>query len=133
MRVEAQFSGLLGNTTVAHVHCCVDPPGNVGVATSTPTFPGFPAGVTSGSYDMTFDMTQGSSYNPAFVTVNGGTTASALAALLAGLDAGRAYFNVHTNRHPGGEIRGFFTYIPEPNAAILAGYAAVTFLLRRRR
>ena len=44
LSVEATFSGLLAPTTVAHIHCCVAPPGNVGVATTTPTFPGFPAG-----------------------------------------------------------------------------------------
>lgn len=131
MRVEAQFSGLLGNTTVAHVHCCVNPPGNVGVATTTPTFPGFPAGVTSGAYDMTFDMSQLSSYNAAFMT--GSTPLQKLAGLLAGLDAGRAYFNLHTNLFPGGEIRGFFAYIPEPATAVLAACAWTGLLLRRMR
>ena len=94
-------------TTAAHIHCCISPPGNTGVATTTPTFPGFPLGVTSGSYSRTFDMTAASSYNPAFVTAHGGTTAGAAAALLAGLQAGQAYLNIHTTMFPGGEIRGF--------------------------
>ena len=47
------------------------------------------------------------SYNLAFVTAHGGTTASAAAALLAGLEAGQAYLNIHTTMFPGGEIRGF--------------------------
>ena len=68
--------------------------------------PGFPLGVTAGTYTRTFDMTDPASYNPAFVTANGGTT-GAEAALLAGLQAGQAYLNIHTTMFPGGEIRGF--------------------------
>ena len=37
----------------------------------------------------------------------GGTPASAETALFAGLLAGEAYFNIHTSRFRGGEIRGF--------------------------
>ncbi|HZQ04509.1 MAG TPA: CHRD domain-containing protein [Gaiellaceae bacterium] len=107
MTVTATFGGLTSSTTAAHIHCCVSPPGNTGVATAVPTFPGFPLGVTSGSYAHAFDMTDPASYNPAFVTANGGTTASAAAALLAGLRAGQAYLNIHTTTFPGGEIRGF--------------------------
>jgi hypothetical protein len=62
--------------------------------------------VTSGTYSHTFDMTDPASYNPAFVTANGGTAASAESVLLAGLLAGQAYLNIHTSTHPGGEIRG---------------------------
>lgn len=116
MRVQATFSGLTGTTTVAHIHCCTPIPGagNVGVATPTPTFPGFPSGVTGGSYDNTLDMTLASSYNPAFVTANGGTPANAEAALLLGMQSGRAYLNIHTNAFPSGEIRGFLQPVPEP-------------------
>ncbi len=76
------------------------------VATQTPTFTGFPLGVNSGTYDHTFDTSQDSFYNPAFETANGGTAASAEAALAAALDAGEAYLNIHTTVVPGGEIRG---------------------------
>ena len=107
MGVDVTFGGLTTPTTAAHIHCCVTPPGNTGVATTVPTFTGFPLGVTSGTYTHTFDMTSAASYNPAFVTANGGTTAGAEAALLAGLEAGQAYLNIHTTMFPGGEIRGF--------------------------
>jgi hypothetical protein len=107
MTVDVSFSGLTSGTTASHIHCCVTPPGNVGVATAVPTFPGFPSAVTSGTYSHTFDMTLASSYNAAFVTANGGTVAGAEAALLAGLQAGDAYLNIHTTNFPGGEIRGF--------------------------
>ena len=106
MTINVTFSSLTTGTTASHIHCCVTPPGNAGVATTTPTFPGFPFGVTSGTYSRTFDMTDPASFNSAFVTANGGTTGAA-AALLAGLRAGQAYLNIHTTMFPVGEIRGF--------------------------
>ena len=97
MQVQTTFDGLLGNVTVSHIHCCIDAPGNVRVATTVPTFPDFPAGATFGSYDRTFDMTLAGSYNPDFIANNGGSVGSALNALVAGLDSGQAYLNIHTN------------------------------------
>jgi hypothetical protein len=135
MRVEATFADLIGTTTAAHIHCCIDPGANAGVATQLPSFEGFPLGVTSGTYDHTFDMALASSYNPAFVTANGGTVATAFNALVAGLDAGQAYLNIHTSAFGGGEIRGLLTPVPEPQtwALMLAGLAAVGAVARRRR
>jgi hypothetical protein len=131
MRVQVTFSGLLGTVTVAHIHCCVDPAGTVGVATQTPRFSGFPAGVTSGSYDQTFDMTLASRYRPQFITDTGGTPASAQAALFAGLIAGRGYLNIHTSQCGSGEIRGFLT--PEPGTfALVSMELGAGALLRRR-
>lgn len=137
MRVMASFSGLIGTTTAAHIHCCTAAPlaGNVGVATVTPTFTGFPAGVTAGSYDQTFDMTAAvGSWNNAFITANGGTTGTAFSALLAGLNSGRAYFNLHTSAVGSGEIRGLLQAVPEPGtlALALAGTALAVASTRKR-
>jgi hypothetical protein len=107
MTVDVVFSGLTTPNTAAHIHCCVASPGTTGVATSTPTFTGFPSGTTSGTYTHTFDMLAAASYNPSFVTGHGGTPAGAAAALLAGIEAGQAYLNVHTSTFPAGEMRGF--------------------------
>ncbi len=118
MRVQATFSGLLAGVTACHIHAptAVAFMGNVGVATQVPTFSGFPSGVTAGTYDMTFNMTQTSSYNAAFVAANGGTAAGAEAALFAAIGDGKAYLNIHSTMFPGGEIRGFLTCYPDCNA-----------------
>lgn len=130
LEFDVTFSGLTANATAAHIHCCVAPPGSVGVATQTPSLTGFPA-ATSGTYLNTFDTTLTSTFSSSFVTANGNTAAGAEAALAAGLAAGRAYFNIHTSQFPGGEIRGFLT--PEPETLTLAGGALAALVLARFR
>jgi len=106
LRVQVTFSGLTGTTTASHIHSPAPPGINVMVATQVPTFSGFPLGVTSGTYDHTFDLTLLSSFNPAYVAAHGGTANSAEVALAASLAAGTAYLNIHTTSFPSGEIRG---------------------------
>lgn len=133
MRVRTSFEGLIGDVTVAHIHLSATPfAGTGGVATPTPTFPGFPAGVKAGSYDRTFDMTLASSYNAAFLNnlTNAGSTANAQTSLFSGIDQGRAYLNVHSTQYPGGEIRGFL--VPEPASMTMVGLALAGMVARRR-
>ena len=120
MKVQANFSGLLAGVTASHIHAptAVAGTGTAGVATTLPTFPGFPSGVTSGTYDQTFNMLLSTSYNPAYVTNNGGTPASAFAALRTAIGAGKAYLNIHSSMFPGGEIRGFLNLCPTINVSI---------------
>lgn len=140
MRVQVSFSGLTGTTTASHIHAATAVPGTgtIGVATQTPTFVGFPLGVTSGTYDNTFDMTLVASYNPTFITGNGGTAAGAEAALFQAVTEGRSYLNIHTSMYPGGEIRGFLTQVPEPSGLFLCvngllGVSAFSKSRRKRR
>ncbi|ELX09586.1 PEP-exosortase interaction domain containing protein [Janthinobacterium sp. HH01] len=139
LEVDVAFSGLILPSTLSHIHCCTTTPGAgiAGVATEVPTFGGFPAGVTNGAYTNTYDTSLLASWNPAFLSSHGGTTAGAEAAFAAGLNAGEAYLNIHSERYPGGEIRGFLTAAPVPEPATVAmlglGVPAVLLMAARRR
>jgi CHRD domain/PEP-CTERM motif len=137
LRIESLWFGLSGTTTVAHVHCCtaLAGTGTAGVAVTPGTLPGFPVGTTFGSYDVTLDLTQNSTYGGAFLSGSGGTAAGASARLFTGLSAGTAYFNIHSSTFTGGEIRGFTQAVPEPATwgLMALGMAAVGAAARRRR
>jgi CHRD domain-containing protein/PEP-CTERM motif-containing protein len=113
LSVNEVFSGLTVPATAAHIHCC----GPIGVNEPVAVpFTGFPS-ATSGTYSMTFDLTLTASYTGAFVTASGGTAAQAEAALIAALNAGKTYANIHDPTFPGGEIRGQLQAVPEPTTA----------------
>jgi CHRD domain/PEP-CTERM motif len=136
MSINVTFSGLTGNTTAAHIHAATTLPGlsTAGVATQTPSFTGFPLGVTSGTFTNTFDMTLTSSFSAAYITANGGTPATAEAALVAAATSGRAYFNIHTSTFGGGEIRGFLiATAPEPGTIALGLLGLGVLGYRRKR
>jgi len=134
LHVNVTFSGLTGTTTASHIHSATSTPlsGTAGVATTTPTFAGFPLGVTSGSYDNILDETLSSSWNPAFVTANGGSIGTTETNFAASLAAGTAYLNIHTSTFGGGEIRGFLVPVPEPASFGLLAAGGLALLIARR-
>lgn len=140
MQMMIPFNDLLGGTTAAHIHCCVgtplDPLGVASPATETPTLSGFPLGVSNGVYNVTMDLLDPTTYSTAFLTANGGSAEAAADAFIAGIIGNQAYLNVHTDRYPGGEIRGYLVNaIPEPSQWMMLslGLLATGFAVRRAR
>ncbi|WP_158219715.1 CHRD domain-containing protein [Ideonella sp. A 288] len=142
--IQASWSGLTGVTTVSHIHCCtaVAETATVGVAVTPGTLPGFPGvgsstpGVSEGSYTSPLiDLNLASSFTAAFVNnFAGGVLGNADDALIAGFNSGKAYFNIHSDRFPAGEIRGFLQ-VPEPSslALVLMPLLALGATARRRK
>ena len=133
LTVNVIWQGLVGgNPLAAHIHCCTSAQGtNIGVAVGLPIFPS----LTSGTYTNTFDLTSTSVYAPNFlINFGSGTAAGAEAALISGLDAGRAYVNIHNAVYPGGEIRANVVSTPEPASMMLVatGLLAIAGLKRRK-
>jgi len=134
LAIAVDFSGLTGVTTASHIHAptALSGEGTAGVAVTPGTLPGFPAGVTAGSYTAIIDLNLAGSYTATFFNnVGGGTAAGAEIALAAALADGSAYFNIHSTFAPGGEIRGFLA-VPEPAVAPVFALGLLGFLATRR-
>jgi len=84
-------------------------------------------------YSNLFDLTLDGTYTAAFLTGSGGTAAGAEATLIAGLNAGMAYVNIHDAQFPGGKIRGFaHLETPEPSSMFFGAIGLLGFVLLKR-
>lgn len=129
LTVRVNWAGLAA-TPFGHIHCCVAPGNNTGVAVP---FVGLPAGLTD-SYVHTFNLLDASVYTSGFLA--GASAQDGRDRLIAGLNAGLAYTNLHdAPNYPGGEIRGNLVTTPEPTSFALAAAAigGVGIVARRRR
>jgi CHRD domain/PEP-CTERM motif len=128
--VFLQWAGLTGPATGGHVHCCAFQGANGPVAIDFG-----PSGVATGSLIRTYDLTLLATYTSGFVSANGGTATSARTAFLNGLLSGRTYYNVHSARYPGGEIRGQLAAVPEPATwgMMIAGFGIIGGAMRLRQ
>ncbi len=123
LTADISFTGLTAPAAAAHIHCCAAADANAPVVIP---FAGFPA-ATSGTYMGTFDLST-------FDFSGGGTEA----ALIAGLNDGMAYVNIHDANFPGGEIRGQVmtsspSAVPEPGTLVLLGTGALGLAGAARR
>lgn len=129
LSVALDVAGLTTGLRDGHIHASAPVGVNAPVVVG---FPALPLGLTTFTYTNTLDLLNTATYRAAFLAANGGTAAGARDALLGVFSAGLAYTNIHTERFPGGEIRGQIA-VPTPPALALLGLGVAGIALRRRR
>lgn len=120
LTVTLDWNGLSTPAMMGHIHCCVPPGTNGPVAVPLASLPA----VASASYSNAFNLSMAGTFGAGFLSARGGDVSMARTDLLAALDGGLAYFNLHTEAFPDGEIRGNLsaaatTAVPESSALSL--------------
>ncbi len=131
LSINESWSGLSAPASAAHIHCCGPIGVNEIVAVPFTPFPN----TTSGTFMATVDLTLAATYNAAFITQEGGNVGLAEAGLIAALNSGNTYANIHDTNFPGGEIRGQIAQVtPEPSTLLLFGTGLIaTMQVVRKR
>ena len=134
LTISVSFSGLVGTTTVAHIHADTSVSGT-GIAGVALELTGFSAGLTTGTYSTTINLLSLLSYSSSYLSAHGGTATSAETDLLAAMTDGRAYLNIHSNLYPGGEISGsiYLDSTPSSSLSPLNPLSKSTFLATRKQ
>ncbi|QJD88797.1 CHRD domain-containing protein [Duganella dendranthematis] len=131
LHVGAAFSALQGLSTGANIQWS-------GSGDTLASLLAFPLGVSTGAYSHNFNTSLDTTWNPVFLSANGGNAAGAEAAFAAGLATGTAYLNINSTAYPTGEIRGALNLVPtaavpEPASLAMLGLGAPAMLLLARR
>jgi hypothetical protein len=129
LTINESFSGLTVPASAAHIHCCG--PLGVNEIVAVPFTP-FPS-TTSGTFNATVDLSVAATYTSAFITQEGGTVSSAESGLIAALNSGNTYANIHDTTFPAGEIRGQIAFSPEPTSLILFGTGLIAAVQAARK
>ena len=133
LKADLQWSGLTGMGMQAHIHCCAASVStNAGIAVDlwlmNDAFgPQPPTGMFSRTWDLDTDNPFRANFRSGLTVLEKWEVLSSAFDQMGGI----AYFNIHTELNPGGEIRG--NIVPEPSTWILMASAIGVFAVRRYR